>query len=270
MIPEPLRAYLSQQVNRFERPAFIASDPIAIPHGFENPLDQELIGLYTALLAWGQRQTILNKLHELCKRMEYKPRDFVYNFVPERDAAKLEGFKHRTFQPIDAIWLTKNLSGLLKQFGTIEAAFSCHLKPSAINTEKAIQGFSDSVLGIHPETPLRLRKHLARPLTGSACKRINMYLRWMVRPGPVDFGIWQSIRTDQLILPLDVHSGRQARALGMLSRKQNDWKAALELTENCRLCIPDDPCSLDYAFFGMGVNDVVPDPLFTGKNRLAL
>lgn len=270
MIPQPLKAYLNSQVERFETPAFIASDPIAIPHGFEDPLDQELIGLYAALLAWGQRQTILNKLHELCERMEYKPRDFISNFNLERDAARLEGFKHRTFQPIDALWLTRNLSSLLKQFGTIETAFSSHMAASDNDTGKAIQGFSESIMSIHSETPHRLRKHLARPSTGSACKRINMYLRWMVRPGPVDLGIWRSIRPDQLILPLDVHSGRQARALGMLSRKQNDWKAAFKLTENCRQCNPDDPCSYDYAFFGMGVNGITPDPEFTGTNRLVL
>lgn len=270
MISESFKAYLDKQVNRFEKTSFITSDPIAIPHGFEDPLDQELIGLYAALLAWGQRKTILNKLQELCERMDYKPRAFVSSFDPERDADKLEGFKHRTFQPVDAYWLTKNLSALLHRFGTIENAFAHHLASSDKDTERAIQGFSESVMSMHPDTPHRLRKHLARPSTGSACKRINMYLRWMVRPGPVDFGIWQSIRPDQLILPLDVHSGRQARAFGMLLRKQDDWKAALELTKNCRLFNMNDPCSYDYAFFGMGANGVIPDPKFTGMNRLIL
>ena len=266
---DDLRAYLDGLVARFERPAFIPDDPIAIPHGFDDPRDREVIGLYAALLAWGQRRTILNKLGELCERMRYRPYRFVAGFDEGRDADALAGFKHRTFQPIDALWLTKALAALLRRYGSVEALFARHLDEDAADVGPAIQGFSESVLEALPGTPHRLRKHLARPASGSACKRLAMYLRWMVRPGPVDFGIWTAIRPDQLVLPLDVHAGRQARALGLVTRTQNDWRAVQELTHNCRRLCPADPARYDFAFFGVGAYDASLDTRFTGSNSFA-
>lgn len=265
-----LKAYLDGLVDRFERPDFIADDPISIPHGFDGPRDQEVIGLYAALLAWGRRQTVLNKMEELCERMDYAPFRFVRAFDPDRDAGALEGFKHRTFQPIDAFWFTRNLSAALARHGTVENLFADHLPADASDVGAAIQGFSTTLLSIAPQTPDRLRKHLARPEAGSACKRLNMYLRWMVRPGPVDLGIWTRITPDQLLLPLDVHAGRQARALGFVERKSNDWKAVQHLTAACRRLCPDDPARYDFAFFGPGVHDVSLDARFTGDNRVDL
>jgi uncharacterized protein (TIGR02757 family) len=265
-----LKAYLDDLVARFERPAFIAEDPISIPHGFDDPRNQEVIGLYAALLAWGQRQTVLNKMAELCERMDYEPFRFVRDFDPERDAAALEGFKHRTFQPIDAFWFTRNLSAALARHGTVENLFADHLPGGADDAGPAIQGFSTTVLNISIDTPERLRKHLARPEAGSACKRLNMYLRWMVRPGPVDLGIWARITPDQLLLPLDVHAGRQARALGFVERKSNDWKAVQRLTAACRKFAPEDPARYDFAFFGPGAHDVSLDARFTGDNSVDL
>jgi uncharacterized protein (TIGR02757 family) len=246
-----LHAYLDDLAARYERPPFIADDPISIPHGFDERGDREVIGLYAALLAWGRRTTIMNKLAELCERMRFRPYAFVRDFG-ERDAARLDGFKHRTFQPIDAVHLTRALSALLREHETLEAAFTRHLPPDAEHVGPAIQGFSESVMAAVPGIPPRLQKHLARPSTGSACKRLAMYLRWMVRPGPVDFGLWTAITPAQLVLPLDVHTGRQARALGLLTRKQNDWRAALELTDRLRALAPDDPCRYDFALFGSG------------------
>ena len=265
-----LKAYLDTLVDRFERPAFIADDPISIPHGFDDPRDQEVIGLYAALLAWGRRETVLNKMAELCERMEYEPFRFVREFEPERDAAALEGFKHRTFQPIDAFWFTRNLSAALARHSTVETLFADHLSNDADDAGPAIQGFSTTLLSINAKTPDRLRKHLARPEAGSACKRLNMYLRWMVRPGPVDLGIWTCITPDQLLLPLDVHAGRQARALGFVERKSNDWKAVQRLTAACRCLAPDDPARYDFAFFGPGVHDVSLDARFTGDSSVDL
>lgn len=248
------KAYIEALVRHFERPDFIDTDPISIPHGFDRARDQEVIGLYAALLAWGQRRTVLNKMAELCERMHFRPYEFVRNFDPNRDADRLKGFKHRTFQPEDAFWLTRNLASLLRKHGTVEELFVRHLPPDADHVGPAIQGFSESVMRAHPQTPRRLQKHLARPNSGSACKRINMYLRWMVRPGHVDLGIWKGIQIHQLMLPLDVHSGRQARRLGMLERKYNDWRACVELTENCRALCASDPARYDFAFFGLGVH----------------
>ena len=257
-----LKPYLDGLVDRFERPAFIEDDPIAVPHGFDDPRDREVIGLYAALLAWGRRATILNKMADLCERMRYRPYAFVRDFDPARDAACLEGFKHRTFQPEDAVWFTRSLSALLREHATVERLFARHLSPEAEHVEAAIQGFSEAVMAGVPGVPHRLQKHLARPSTGSACKRLCMYLRWMVRPGPVDFGIWTEIRPRQLVLPLDVHSGRQARALGLLERPQNDWRAARALTARCRTLCPDDPARYDFAFFGAGAYGVELDARF--------
>lgn len=255
MADSELHVYLDDLVARYERPRFIADDPIAIPHGFDDEGDREVIGLYAALLAWGRRTTIMNKLAELCERMRMRPYAFVRDFEPARDAARLDGFKHRTFQPTDAFHLTRALSALLREHDTLEEAFARHLSPNAEHIGPAIQGFSESVMTAVPDIPQRLQKHLARPETGSACKRLSMYLRWMVRPGPVDFGQWTRITPAQLVLPLDVHTGRQARALGLLTRKQNDWRAALELTARCRAFDADDPCRYDFALFGSGAYD---------------
>ena len=248
-----LKEYLDVLVARFETPAFIEIDPISIPHGFDDPRDQEVIGLYAALLAWGQRRTVLNKMSELCERMQYRPFRFVYDFREGSGSERLAGFKHRTFQPGDAFWLTRSLSESLRRHKSVENLFARHLPEDAQHVGPAIEGFSTSLLSALPGTPRRLRKHLARPGAGSACKRLAMYLRWMVRPGPVDLAIWTGIRPDQLVLPLDVHAGRVARATGLLTRAADDWRSVLELTEQCRLLDPPDPARYDFALFGLGV-----------------
>lgn len=247
-----LRAYLDKLVTRYEHPAFIADDPVAFPHAFDDPCDQEVIGLFAALLAWGRRPTILNKLAELTARMDFKPCAFVRGFDVERDAQRLASFKHRTFQPADAVALVKALQAVLHDYRTLEKLFAVSLPKNATDIRPAIQGFSDTLLSIVPGTPPRIQKHLSRPSTGSACKRLALYARWMVRPGPVDLGLWTSVSPAQLVLPLDIHTGRQARALGLLQRKQDDWKAVDELTENCRALCPDDPARYDFALFGLG------------------
>ena len=262
-----LKPYLDTLVQRFEHPDFIDDDPISVPHGFDDPRDREVIGLYAAILAWGRRRTILDKMADLCERMAYRPYQFVYDFPTSGDAGSIAGFKHRTFQPEDAYWLTHNLGVLLRRHGSVEQLFAQHLGAGRA-LDDAIEGFSNSLLTADPATPRRLRKHLARPSTGSACKRLNMYLRWMVRPGPVDFGAWTMIEPAELVLPLDVHSGRQARELGLVDRRLDDWRAAMELTENCRRLDPLDPARYDFAFFGAGVYGVSLDARFTGANKL--
>ncbi len=248
-----LKPTLDALVARFETPAFVEDDPVQFPHAFDDPRDREVIGYYAALLAWGRRRTILNKLEDLCTRMRLSPYRFVLGYDDARDGACLDGFVHRTFNSDDARVLTAGLSRLLRQHGTLEAAFAAHLPPGAPDIGPAIQGVSDALL---EEAPRRLARHLPRPSTGSACKRVCMYLRWMVRPGPVDFGQWTTITPAQLVLPLDVHSGRTARALGLLRRPTDDWRAALELTEACRALDPADPARYDFAFFGAGVYGV--------------
>lgn len=266
-----LKEYLDVLVSRHQQPSFIEEDPISIPHAFEDPRDQEVIGFYAALLAWGRRDVMLRKLEELCERMSHSPHHFVRTFDASRDADALDDFVHRTFQPIDAIWLTRNLSRALDQYGSLESLFSAH-QPDTDEGDSSIkamlQGVSTTLLDIDDDTPQRLRKHLARPEAGSACKRLNMYLRWMVRPGPVDFGIWNCVDPSELMLPVDVHVGRQARALGLLERKTNDWTAVRRLTALCRRFCASDPARYDFAFYAVGAQDESLDTRFTGDNSV--
>jgi len=247
-----LRPYLNRIAAKYEQRRFIDSDPICIPHAFQSRQDQELIGLFAALLAWGRRDVLIRKLEELSERMEYKPHRFIHDFRLERDARKLDRFGHRTFMTADAIELILRLQSLIKRYGTVEKVCQSALTEQDGHIGPAIEALSKTLLSEPVQAPVRLRKHIARPSTGSACKRLCMFFRWMVRPGPVDLGIWNSIRTDQLILPLDVHSGRQGRAVGLIKRRSNDWKTALELTEACKRLDPDDPCKYDFALFGTG------------------
>lgn len=247
-----LKDILDTLVIQYERTEFIAEDPISFPHAFDDPRDQEVIGLFAAILAWGRRSIMLNKLEDLLGRMDYQPHRFVVGFAENRDGPKLADFKHRTFQPVDAVAMVQSLQTVLKNFGSLENLASSFMDKEVSHIGPAIQGVSDTLSTIIPGTPPRINKHLPRPSTGSACKRLAMFFRWMVRSGPVDLGIWNNIPSSKLVLPLDVHTGRQARKFGLLSRKQNDWKATLELTKTCRSFSAEDPARYDLALFGLG------------------
>ena len=248
--PSDLRATLDALATRYERRAFIADDPISVPHAFDDPADQEVIGLFSALLAWGRRSVVLAKMADLVERMDGRPARFVRGFRAGRDGWRLDGFKHRTFTPADALALTVSLRAVLDDHGSLGALFASGMG-GADDVGPGIQRFSDTLLAAVPDVGLR-RKHLARPSTGSACKRLAMYARWMTRPGPVDLGVWTGVRPDQLVVPLDVHTGRQARRLGLLTRRTDDWRAVQELTDACRALDPDDPARYDFALFGLG------------------
>ena len=243
------RALLDPLVGRYQRPAFIEDDPISVVWAFDDPADQETIGLYAALLAWGRRSVILAKLADLVERMDGRPHRFVRDFGPGRHA-RLDGFKHRTFSSADAVALTTAVRAALEAHGSLGALFASGLVEGQ-DIGPAIQRFSDTLLAIAPEAGVR-SKHLARPSTGSACKRLSMYARWMTRPGPVDLGLWPGVRPDQLVIPLDVHTGTQARRLGLLTRRTDDWRAVQELTGVCRALCPEDPARYDFALFGLG------------------
>ena len=248
--PEDLRATLDALVDRYERPAFVADDPVSVPRAFDDPADQETIGLFAALLAWGRRSVILSKLAELVDRVDGRPHRFVRDFRAGRDGWRLDGFKHRTFTSADAVALTVSLRATLEAHGTLGTLVAAGVA-GATDVGPGIQRLSDTLLAAVPEAGLR-RKHVARPSTGSACKRLAMYARWMTRPGPVDLGLWAGVRPAQLVIPLDVHTGRQARRLGLLARRSDDWKAVQELTAACRALDPDDPARYDFALFGLG------------------
>ncbi len=247
-----LKPYLDSLVQKIEVKDFIDNDPIQFMHAFEDKTDQELAGFFAAIMAWGRRDIVIAKVDDLLKRMSYRPTEFIQNFS-ESDVPDLETFKHRTFKPIDIYWLVKILQSILKQFGDFEKFWAeCYQQAKQENRE-LIAVFHQRFFELHPETPQRTRKHISNPEKNSSVKRLYMYLRWCIRKSEVDLGIWDFMSPAELKIPLDVHVARQARKLGLLSRKQNDWKAVLELTEKLQALDPDDPAKYDFALFGLGI-----------------
>ena len=248
-----LQSYLDAQVEKYNRPDFITGDPISIPHRFSKLQDKEIIGFWTAMLAWGQRKTIINSANKLIELTDSAPHDFILNHT-EKDRARFLDFKHRTFQPTDTLWFLEFLQRYYRKNTSLETAFSRHLTAKEVTVEKALRGFHDLFFA-DENAPQRTRKHIATPARKSSCKRLNMFLRWMVREDDkgVDFGLWKSIKPAQLLIPLDVHVDRVARRLGLLQRKQTDWLSVLELTENLRKFDAEDPVKYDFALFGAGV-----------------
>jgi uncharacterized protein (TIGR02757 family) len=248
-----LRAYLDAAVDLYNRPAFIQDDPIGIPHRFSRPQDREIMGFWTAMLAWGQRATIIKSADNLIRLMDGAPYDFILNHS-EADRARFADFKHRTFQFTDSLYFLTFFQAYYRAHDSLETAFARHLAADDDTVEAALIGFHRDFFD-HPWAPERTRKHIATPERGASCKRLNMFLRWMVRSDDrgVDFGLWKTIRPAQLLIPLDVHVERVARRLGLLERPQCDCKAVLELTEALRAFDPDDPVKYDFALFGAGV-----------------
>jgi len=255
-----LKEYLDEQVEIYNKPNFIAADPISLPHQFSKKQDIEIIGLWVAILAWGQRKTIINSGNRLVELMGGSPHDFILNHE-ERDREAFLDFKHRTFQPTDTLWFLEFFQQYYRKNDSLENAFSRHLSPTDETVENALRGFHDLFFESE-NAPHRTRKHIATPARKSSCKRLNMFLRWMVRQDKkgVDFGLWKEIKPAQLLMPLDVHVDRVARRFGLLKRKQTDWLSVLELTENLRKFDAEDPVKYDFALFGAGVLE--------GKNGL--
>ena len=247
-----LKPYLDSLVQKIEVPEYIDSDPIQFMHAFESKTDREIAGFFAAIMAWGRRDIVISKVDDLLNRMNYRPTEYVQNFS-ESDVPELETFKHRTFKPIDIYWLIKGLQTILKDYGDFEGFWSSCYQQAKKEEREFITVFHERFFELHPETPLRTRKHISNPEKNSSAKRLYMYLRWCIRKSKVDLGIWNFMSPPELKIPLDVHVARQARRLGLLSRKQNDWKAVLELTEKLQVLDPDDPTKYDFALFGLGV-----------------
>ena len=246
---------LNQKVKQYNHPSFIANDPVCIPHLFTRKQDIEIMGLFAAIFAWGQRITIINKCKELIERMDGKPYDFILHHT-DKDLKRLIGFKHRTFNDTDLLYFVNFLKDWYKEHPSLEKAFSGGIKPKDATVENGLNHFRKQFFSLD-DAPTRTFKHVASPEQNSACKRINMYLRWMVRKDDkgVDFGIWNNIKTSQLICPLDVHVQRVATKLGLLQRTQSDWQAALELTQTLKTLDKNDPVKYDFALFGLGVDE---------------
>lgn len=248
-----LKAFLDSKVAEVNQPNFIENDPIGIPHQFSKKQDIEIMGFWAAVLAWGQRKTIINKCRELVALMDGAPHDFVRNHQ-ESDLKRFLQFKHRTFNTTDTLYFLAFFQEYFSQHDSLEQAFTANFNANDDTVENALINFHNRFFSL-PDAPDRTRKHIATPKRKSACKRINMFLRWMVRndDAGVDFGIWDSIKPSQLICPLDVHVERVSKKLGLLTRKQSDWKAAIELTANLRKLDPTDPVKYDFALFGLGL-----------------
>jgi len=250
---QELYEFLEEKHDTYNRTSFIENDPIVIPHFFDKKEDIEIAGFLTATFAWGQRSTIINNAKKLMKWMDYSPYDFILNTPVEKLAMSLQNFKHRTFNGTDCVYFIKSLQNIYKNHGGLEAVFNKFTNDNDKNLRNSITGFRSIFFEL--PYPARTLKHVSNPVANSAAKRINMFLRWMVRKDNrgVDFGIWDSIKTSQLCCPLDIHTGTVARKLGVLQRRQNDWKAVTELTGKLREFDPVDPVKYDFALFGLGV-----------------
>jgi uncharacterized protein (TIGR02757 family) len=250
---EKLVAFLNKKVKTYNQPGFIAADPICIPHRFSIQQDIEIAGFFSAIFAWGNRTTIINKTSELMALMNNAPYDFCLNHTDD-DLKKLLHFKHRTFTATDLLYFVQFFKMHYTHHHSLETAFTPWMKKDDATIEHALNGFYRYFFSLS-DVPKRTLKHIACPAKNSACKRINMYLRWMVRTDNcgVDFGIWKNISPSQLIIPLDVHVARVAMQFQLLTRKQTDWLAAVELTSQMKLLHQKDPARYDFALFALGV-----------------
>ncbi|MGN0004336.1 MAG: TIGR02757 family protein [Sphingobacterium composti] len=251
-----IKDFLDNKVDEYNQPNFILNDPMCIPHLFTKKQDIEIMGFIASILAWGQRKTIINKCKELIERMGGSPYDFIMHHQ-EEDLKSLLGFKHRTFNDTDLLYFVEFFRYHYTRFDSLEDAFLIgqeNVKPKEISIEKSLNEFKQYFFSL-PDFPLRTHKHVSSPAQKSTCKRLNMFLRWMVRQDDkgVDFGIWNRIAPSQLICPCDVHVERVARKLQLITLDKLTWKAAVELTENLLFLDESDPVKYDFALFGLGV-----------------
>lgn len=244
---------LNQKVEQFNQPDFIEFDPISIPHLFSKKQDIEISGFFAATFAWGQRKTIIQKSKELLAMMDNAPHDFVLNHQ-ENDLKKFLNFKHRTFNATDTLYFIEFFKDFYAKHDSLENAFLVGINENSANIGEGLINFQKIFCGLE-DFPTRTRKHIASPASNSTCKRINMFLRWMVRIDNkgVDFGLWENIKPAQLVCPCDVHVERTARRLGLITSPILNWKTALELTENLKSLDATDPVKYDFALFGLGI-----------------
>ncbi|MGA2405474.1 MAG: TIGR02757 family protein [Bacteroidales bacterium] len=248
-----IKAFLEEKFLQYNNPSFIECDPISIPHSFPDSRDREISGFLTAAIAWGRRDLILRSSRLMLELMDNSPYEFIMT-ANESELLRLSGFVHRTFNGTDCLYFIRGLRHIYSDFNSMEDVILQGMKTSGSIKE----GLSHMRL-IFFSLPhaSRNEKHFADVMGGAAGKRLNMFLRWMVRKDSfgVDFGIWKKIDPAKLYIPLDLHSGNTARRLGLLTRKMNDWKAVEELTDVLREFDPSDPVKYDFALFGLGVNE---------------
>jgi uncharacterized protein (TIGR02757 family) len=250
-----LKRFLNLKYKQYNQYRFIENDPICIPHAFSKKQDIEIMGFIAAIFAWGQRITIIRKCEDLMVRMDNAPHDFILHHSA-KDLKKLVGFKHRTFNDTDLLYLIQFFHTWYSSNESLENAFSDGMEATDITVENGLIHFKNVFFNL-PDFPTRTMKHIASPDQNSACKRLNMFLRWMVRQDKsgVDFGIWKNIGMSQLVCPLDVHVQRVALKLGLIESTKSDWKTALELTHSLHMFDPKDPVKYDFALFGLGIEE---------------
>ncbi|MGY6561340.1 MAG: TIGR02757 family protein [Luteibaculaceae bacterium] len=247
---EHLKEFLEAKYHKYSELWFIDTDPISIPHKFSKIQDIEISSFLSAVIAWGQRKTIINNATKLMELMENDPHNFILH-SSKKDLHRFEGFVHRTFNGTDCMWFIEKLKSI---YGKHQSLEDYYLENTTLDTYSAQHQISDFKARFMHGAPARTKKHLASPAVGSTAKRINMWLRWMVRKDAygIDFGIWNKLSPSKLYLPLDVHTARVGRALGLINSTQDNWKTVEELTENCRKLCPLDPVKYDLALFGIG------------------
>jgi uncharacterized protein (TIGR02757 family) len=250
-----LKYFLNSKVDFYNQPSFIAVDPICIPHRFTQKQDIEIAGFFAAIFAWGNRTTIINKSTELMQLMDNAPHQFILQHQ-KKDLQKLEGFKHRTFNTTDLLYCIEFFNMHYKKHVSLENAFTQWMHKKDVSIENGLKGFYNYFFSLE-HISQRTRKHIASPEKKSTCKRLNMYLRWMVcrDNNGVDFGIWKNISPSQLIIPIDVHVARVAKKLNLLQHNKTDWQTALDLTACLRKLDSKDPVKYDFALFGTGVTE---------------
>jgi len=251
--PSELKFFLDEKSDFYNQPDFIENDPICIPHLFAKKQDIEIAGLFAATLAWGQRVTIIRKCRELLNMMDNDPHQFILNHST-KDLKPFVNFKHRTFNATDTLYFIAFLKWYYQNNQSLEEAF--RVPPQATTIEGGLINFNALFFSLD-NYPTRTRKHVSTPLRKSTCKRLSMYLRWMVRNDKkgVDFGLWPQILPAQLVCPCDLHVDRVARKLKLIKRKQTDWQTVHELTANLRKFDCADPVKYDFALFGLGIEE---------------
>ncbi len=251
MSQDEIKDLLDQKLLEFNRMGFIEADPVCIPHRYTAREDIEISGLLAATISWGRRDLIVRAAGRMMEMLWDAPYDFVMQ-ANANELKSLEAFVYRTFQGPDLQGMVLGIRRIYQEEGGLSNIF--RLEPDAMDTAQGIVRYRKAMLATEGFTP-RTAKHIADPSAGSSAKRLNMYLRWMVRKdgAGVDFGIWDSLQASQLICPLDVHTGNVGRKLGLLTRKQDDWRAALELTDALRRFDPCDPVKYDFSLFGLGI-----------------
>lgn len=248
-----LEHFLNKKVAQYHTASFIEEDPVSIPHQYSRLQDIEIAGFFAALFAWGRRSLILKKTTVLLDLMDHAPYDFVLQHE-EKDLKRFLGFVHRTFNATDILYFIAFFKEYYQKNDSLENAFSQSLQPDELSVESALNGFHKLIF--KGDFPARTTKHISAPFRKSACKRLNMFLRWMVRKDTkgIDFGLWQNIRTDQLVIPMDTHVSRVAGRLGLITSGQApNWKTAVALTDVLKKYDPKDPVKYDFALFGLGV-----------------